>query len=987
MNKDIKQPKNKNSSSQVINIHEEYIQYHEKFIGKYGPKTIVLMQVGSFFECYSTETRGPNLFELSDILNIICTRKDKSVSTIDEKNPYMLGFNCAAINKFLKLLVDNNYTVVTIEQTTPPPKPKREVTNIFSPSTYIDNITTENKYLMILYFEINSAINSSKPNISVGMCAVDSTLGDVFWYESHGSGILNENESWEEAQRFYHYYRPVELITYLIDNTNSEIQTQKININEKIDIIPNQIMLEYKKINPEYTKLIFQNKLLKKVYPDCGMESPISFYNLDKSPYATIALTNTFDYIYQHNQNLINELKIPKYFNEHKYMILGNNAQYQLNIIDYYNWDKIDSKFHSLNAVVNNCCTPMGKRNLKQRLCAPFTNSQIIQKYYDQTEKILELNLWDDIRGYLKEISDLDKLFRKMSIKYIQPYELYSIYKSLQNVVDIIQLIVKTDFKKDLFEIFPKSNIKLLEKALNCIENKFDIEQLKSSNLNEIKISFYQKKIYKDLDELAEQITGGIGMVEILSKALEDIYPESSLKIKHNDADGYYLTTSKIRGEKLEIELKKQKKTFKLGNNEVKYNELEFKYLKHTCKISYQGLVDHSDEIDELYTQFDTMIKKYFFEDCKSWYSQNNIILLKELINMIVHLDFITNNAYTTTKYHYVKPNIKINNEDSFIHSINLRHPIIERIIDYEYVPHDVKIDSETKGNLIYGFNSCGKSSYMKSVGLNIIMAQCGMYVSADSFEYGIFESLYTRISGNDNLFKGHSSFIIEMNELRTILKKANSKSLIIGDEVCRGTEYLSANAIVASSILKLNDLNAKFLFATHLHELAEIEEIKKINTIKFFNLAVEKKGDELIFNRTLKEGTGEQIYGITVAQYILDDHLFINKAIEIKNNLLEKDGINTKLLSNKKSLYNKEIYMDSCGICGGKEKLESHHINMQKDFISTINGQINFKKKHIVKDSMANLIVLCSKCHDNLHSGNFTISGLTKTSSGVKVI
>jgi len=259
--------------------------------------------------------------------------------------------------------------------------------------------------------------------------------------------------------------------------------------------------------------------------------------------------------------------------------------------------------------------------------------------------------------------------------------------------------------------------------------------------------------------------------------------------------------------------------------------------------------------------------------------------------------------------------------------------------------------------------------------------------VGADKFEYSIFESLYTRISGNDNIFKGHSSFIIEMNELRTILKKATPKSLIIGDEICRGTEYLSANAIVASAILKLSNIGAKFLFATHLHELAQINEIKSLNTIKFYHLSVEKNGDELIFNRQLKEGTGEQIYGITVAQYILDDPLFINKAIEIKNSLLEKNGINTKLVSDKKSLYNKEIYMDACVVCGCKEKLESHHINMQKNFISTEYGQINMKKKHLVKDSKANIIVLCSKCHDNLHSGNFTISGLTNTTSGVKII
>jgi DNA mismatch repair protein MutS len=275
----------------------------------------------------------------------------------------------------------------------------------------------------------------------------------------------------------------------------------------------------------------------------------------------------------------------------------------------------------------------------------------------------------------------------------------------------------------------------------------------------------------------------------------------------------------------------------------------------------------------------------------------------------------------------------------------------------------------------------------MKAIGTSLIMAQCGMYVPADSFEYGIFDSLYTRISGNDNLFKGHSSFIIEMNELRTILKKANSKSLVIGDEICRGTEYLSANAIVATSILKLIDLRAKFLFATHLHELADIEQIKSLDMIKFYHLSVEKQGDELVFNRKLTEGTGEQIYGITVAQYILDDPLFISKAIELKNGLLEKSGTNTKLVSDKKSLYNKEIYMDHCTICGSEKKLEAHHINWQKDFTLGSNGLINNKKKHILKDSKANLIVLCSDCHDNLHSKNFTIEGLVKTSNGIKAI
>lgn len=971
-----------------ISITEEYFSYHEKYIGKYGSNTIVLLEVGSFYEMYSNplNNKGPDLYKISDILNLIVTRKDK-LQPLSDTNVLMSGLPNHAISKFLKLLIDNNYTVVIFNQHKNIDGISRKLDGIYSPSTFIDNISTENKYLMTLYFEINTALNSSKSNISVGMSAIDISTGQVFWYESHGSGILNENESWEEAQRFYHNFRPVELIVYQIDNTQKN-NANKINIGDKIDLLPNQVILTYSKINPEFCKLSYQTKLLKKVYPQCGIDSPIEYIGLEKYSYATISITNSFDYIYQHNENLIKELKIPQYFNEHKYMILGNNAQYQLNIVDYYNWDKIDSKFHSLNSVINNCSTPMGKRMLRQRLCAPFTDIKTIQSYYNLTEQILNLKLWEQTRLYLKEISDLDKLFRKLSIKFIQPYELYSIYNSLGNVVKIIELLAGSNFKKELYEMFSKSQIKKFVNSINQLENKFDIELLKNSNLVDIKNSFYIKGIYPDIDSIIDEIDNGIGMIEKLSKVLEDMCPDVSLSVKHNDRDGYYLATTKIRGEKLEKELLKQKKNFKLGSKDIGYDELDFKYQVSTCKISYSGLSDHSDEIEELYLRLDTKIKEYFYTDTQEWYI-NNSIILKDLINMIVILDLITNNAYTSVKYHYVKPKLNTNTTSSFIYSKNLRHPIIERIIDYEYVPHDVHLDDNIKGNMIYGVNSCGKSSLMKAIGLNLIMAQCGLYVSAETFEYGIFDSLYTRISGNDNLFKGHSSFIIEMNELRNILQKSTPKSLIIGDEICRGTEYLSANAIVASAIIKLINLGAKFLFATHLHELAQMDEIKSLSDVKFFHLSVEKKNDELIFNRKMIEGTGEQIYGITIAQYILDDKHFINKAIELKNNLLEKSGINTKLLSDKKSLYNKEIYMDCCTICGGQEKLESHHINMQKDFIDNNDGRgkINKNKKHIVKDSKANLIVLCSKCHDNLHSGNFTISGLVKSSNGIKVI
>ncbi len=992
MTKDIKQTKSLKPAK--ITISDEYFQYLDKYQAKYGKKTIVIMQVGSFHEIYSCGIRkkNPEIYQLADILNLVVSRKDKS-EPMSESNHLMMGWPVVATSKFVKLLIDNNYTVVVIDQTTPPPNPLREVTGVYSPSTYIDNHTHENKYLMSLYIETNPSLNSSKPNISIGMCAIDSSTGDVSYYETHASGM--SEEALQETQRFYHYYRPVELIVYQIDNTkkskddsNNEIEESKSKLLEKIDILPNQIMFVYNKINPSYCKVSYQNTLLGKIYPDYGLVSPIEYLDIQKNPFAIISMIISYDYIYQHSENLIKELKKPKYFDEHKYMILGNNAQYQLNIIDYYNWEKLDTKFQSLNDVINNCITPMGKRNLSHRLCAPYTDPETISKYYDLTDKFMNKNLYQECRDIIIGISDLDKLFRKLSIKFIQPYELYNICESFTKIVNLIQLLLDSKVKNDILEMLDKKNIKLFNESINYLTSTFDVEKLKVNNLIEVKESFYLKGVHKKIDEIENKIETSIGFIDKLAKVLEEYDPSISLITKHNDRDGYYLSTTKIRGQKLKELISGSKGSqIKITDKiSISKSDLVFTFQTSTAKISYPGLSDHSEELDSLYEELNTLVKNAFYTDMSNWYKKYNLVL-KNVVELVVQIDLITNNAFTSVKYLYTKPILNKERSSSFINCKNLRHPIIERIIDYEYVPHDVILDENTNGNMIYGVNSCGKTSIMKAVGTSLIMAQCGLYVPAENFEFSIFDSLYTRISGNDNLFKGQSSFIIEMNELRSILKKSNEKTLIIGDEICRGTEYLSANAIVAATILKLVDLKAKFMFATHLHDLITMEKIKELKSIKFFYLSVEKVGEELVFTRKMMEGTGEQIYGITIAKYILDDPIFINSANELKNELLERNNIQTKIVSDKKSNYNNEVYMDECSICKEKINLETHHINFQKDYIKSKNGLIHKEKKHIIKDSSANLVNLCQKCHDELHAGEFKIKSKIKTTQGTKVL
>ena len=267
-------------------------------------------------------------------------------------------------------------------------------------------------------------------------------------------------------------------------------------------------------------------------------------------------------------------------------------------------------------------------------------------------------------------------------------------------------------------------------------------------------------------------------------------------------------------------------------------------------------------------------------------------------------------------------------------------------------------------------------------------MAQSGMFVPAKVFKYSPYTSLFARITGNDNIFKGLSSFMLEMTELKAILRRSGGKTLVIGDEVCRGTESVSGTAIVASALIKLTKTDSSFIFATHLHQIPQIEEIKQLNHVKCYHLTVEHdvKKDILIFDRKLKEGSGEPIYGVTIAKYVIDDEEFIRVATKIRNNLT---GISNDIIVNKTSKYNSDVYLDHCGVCGESFKensksvggyIDTHHINHQKD---CSNGFV-IDKPHVPMNIMANLVPLCIKCHNDVHHNKLIINGYKQTSNGV---
>jgi DNA mismatch repair protein MutS len=254
-------------------------------------------------------------------------------------------------------------------------------------------------------------------------------------------------------------------------------------------------------------------------------------------------------------------------------------------------------------------------------------------------------------------------------------------------------------------------------------------------------------------------------------------------------------------------------------------------------------------------------------------------------------------------------------------------------------------------------------------------MAQCGLPVAATEMHLAPYTALFTRILGNDNLWAGMSSFVVEMTEFRSILRSAGPRTLVLGDELCAGTETASAIAIVSAGIQTLVAKQTQFVFATHLHELTEMSEVAELQTVRPYHLTVvsdPRAGGKLVYDRKLKEGPGSPMYGLEVCRGLDMDADFLRRAVDIRKRLEGANAIG------KVSRYNAAVSVQVCNICGSKHGLETHHIKPQASADSR-----GYVAQGLHKNDVGNLVVLCESCHDRHHSGELTIRGWIQTSGG----
>ena len=406
-------------------------------------------------------------------------------------------------------------------------------------------------------------------------------------------------------------------------------------------------------------------------------------------------------------------------------------------------------------------------------------------------------------------------------------------------------------------------------------------------------------------------------------------------------------------------------------------NTIHSPQIYELCAAVVSLRVKISDMVAVLYQEFIGSLHEYYHD-------------FENMIAFVSAVDMIQNRCYVARKYNYCRPVIAdadegAASEASFVRATGLRHCLIERINEDEcYVTNDVSLGGD--GMLLYGTNAVGKTSLIRAIGVAVIMAQAGFYVPASGFVYRPYRAIMTRILGNDNLFKGLSTFVVEMSELRVILRMADTHTLVLGDELCSGTEMDSAISIFVAGLQHLYRAGASFIFATHLHEIAAYSEIREMAPrlrLAHMRVFYDKSRDTLVYDRKLQDGAGESMYGLEVCKslHLPDDFLENANTIRVKYRGVSTKTPTASILDDAvPSRYNAAKLRRLCELCQKKKGTEVHHLQHQEsadanDFIG-----------HIHKNHPSNLATVCEDCHREIHTTGVEHVKV-KTGKGVRIV
>ena len=938
-------------------LTKQYFSLLNDYRHKYGSKTFLLMQVGSFYEFYATSESDEHIQAFTSICDLKIAQKGD--------NHFMAGFRDYVLDKYLSRLNETEYTtVVYIQEEIEPGVFKRREYGVFSPgTTFIDDDQRLTNNISCLWI-YKSKVRTVQPGMIVfGISNIDIYTGKVDLYE-YEHVFYHNPTTYDDIERFISIYNPNELVViHNIEDTIVDSILQFINVKSKkiTRVNLNDKSSSFTENALKCESQVFQNEIIRKFYPCLSINAVLT--SLYDKTISFQSLCFLLDFVSQHNPSLAKNLDEPCLNKNTHHLLLANHSLKQLNIIDSGDYEGSCS---SVLKLLNTCRTKIGKREFQRILLNPSCNIEELKQSYDMIEQFISNGYnWSD---KLSQLCDIEKIHRKIILEKALPSEYYQLYHTCQ-----ILLHMNINDKSISEYLQYQNTVYEIHTIMDTLERFMKMDVAKYTNeLNESCEQLILKGIDFDLDQACrdkmESKDKFDAILQFLNKTYTDVDKKCSdgFKVHETDKNGVSIHITKKRWGHVKSTLTRFKDiTLHFYS---KYSETNDTFTFDTTKLDVEDYnastyVVLSKELNQL-TQLMMTTSCRFEVNLKRVYatlhSRMNISY-DSIIYTIRHLDVLNTKSETAIKYNYSKPTIDEGCSKSYFKANGIRHVLIERLDkDETYVTNDICLGEENQGMLLYGTNAVGKTSLIKAIGISIIMAQSGMFVPCSSFTYHPYEYLFTRIIGNDNLFKGLSTFAVEMSELRVILQQCNDKSLILGDELCSGTEIDSALSIFVAGLETMYAKQSTFIFATHFHSIQSFDEINHMPLLTMKHLAVKYNHElkQLVYDRKLQDGPGDSVYGLEVCKSLNLPDSFLSRAYEIRN---KYNVTTTSVLSLPTTKYNKDKIRGMCEFCKKYIGTETHHLKYQKNAIHDHIGGVH-------KDHVANLASICEACHVHIH-------------------
>ena len=796
---------------------------------------ILFYRLGDFYEMFFDDA-----ITASRELEITLTGK---ACGLEERAP-MCGVPHHAVDIYISKLISKGYKVAICEQLEDPKQAKgivkRDVIRVVTPGTVIETNMLEEK-------KNNYIMSIAKRGIYYGIAVCDISTGDFYSTEIK----LSEN-NFEKLLDEYARFAPSEIVI----NTEMAAREQDINImkdrwNTFVTVREDNIFSD-------------DSTALEKLYTIVD-ENDNPKEDFKKKSFAVSAINALLSYFTETQKVKLEHLNKIVLYEVQKFMALDVSARRSLELVERMS-DK--SKKGTLIWVLDKTSTSMGGRLLRRWINDPLLEVNEINKRLDAVQEFKNnLMLKGETIEVLKSVYDIERLAGKISYGNANARDLISLKNSLRNLPELKNLL--KDAKSEL-----------LQEAYQKLDVLDDIEELIDKSIVEeppisIKEGGIIKKGYNpDIDEYRSASTDGKSWIIQIEAKEREATKIKNLKVGYTKVFGYYIEVTKSFLNMVpERYIRKQTLTGAERYITEELKELETKIL---------GAEEKAIELE--YNEF-TKIREFI---------ASNIERLQKTASIVSKVDVLSDFATIAEDNNYVRPEV---NDSDEIEIINGRHPVVEKVLgNGEFVQNDTRLDcKESRVAIITGPNMAGKSTYMRQTAIITLMAQMGCFVPADSARIGVVDKIFTRVGASDDLSMGQSTFMVEMIEVANILKNATSKSLVILDEIGRGTstyDGLSIAWAVAEYIADKEKIGCKTLFATHYHELIGLEE--KVEGIKNYSVAVKEKGEDVIFLRKIIEGGTDESYGIHVAKLAGVPKTVVTKANKILSSL-EKNGVKVK--------------------------------------------------------------------------------------------